>query len=90
MKGRKSPNDAPLEVLCQGFSSQISTNLVKICFRLFLTLLTPSRGHAVRPLVNGEILLELGSELRSVAFPATLIDISGIRTHDSLRASRIF
>jgi len=33
--------------------------------------------------------LELRSELRSDALPATTIDFSGIRTHDSLRANRM-
>ena len=59
-------------------------------FSLYSILLIPVRGRDVCSLVNRETLLELGSELRSEVLPANTIDFSGIRTHDSMRANRIF
>jgi len=44
----------------------------------------------IRSLVNGEILFELGMELGSYSRPAATIDVSGIRTHNSLRANRVW
>jgi len=41
-------------------------------------------------LVDRETLLELRSELRSDALPATSFNFFGIRTHDSPRANRVF
>ena len=57
---------------------------------LYSTLLIPVLGRGVFYLVNREILLELGSKSRSDALSATTIDLSGIRTHDSLRANHVF
>jgi len=54
------------------------------------TLIIPVRARGVCSLVKRETLLELRSELRSDALPATTIDFSGIRTHGSLRANRVF
>jgi len=48
---------------------------------------SPVRGHGVCSLDNRETLLELRSELRLDALPATFQPV--IRTHDSLRANRV-
>jgi len=45
----------------------------------------PVLGRGGCSLVNRETVLELRSELRSDALPATTIGFSGIRTHDSPR-----
>jgi len=57
---------------------------------LYSTLFTLVRGRGVYFLVNREIWLELRSESRSDALPATTIDYFGIRTHDSPHANRVF
>jgi len=65
-------------------------NPCAVSWSLYSTLLIPIRGHGVCSLVNEETLLDLQSELRSDTISATTIDVSGIRTLDSLCANQLF
>jgi len=57
-------------------------------FRLYSPLSIPVRGHGGCSRVNKETSLVLKSGLWSEGFTTTSIDLSGIGTHDSLRANQ--
>jgi len=63
------------DILCAGSWSRLPC---AGSWNLYSILLIPVRGHGVCSLVNRETLLELRSDLRSDAHPATTIDFSGI------------
>jgi len=54
------------------------------------TFLIPVGGRGVCFLVNRETLLELRSKLRLTSLPASTINSSRVRTHNSLSANRAF
>ena len=77
----------PLEVILK-LTKSVATNAFSQR-HLYSTLLIPVRSRGVCSLVNRETLLGLWSEFRSDAPPATTIDFSEIRIHDSLCANRV-